>query len=484
MFRRIPTRSGDRDGRAQAAAWLGHADGAGPGRRPTAQGPVAIWIGSPSTLAALGLRGGSEVTLEGLAVAIEDRNLADGRADHAMLAFDWRPPASLAELRGTRPGPSVIDQALLAGAEETLEELRRSTPLVQRRLPDGAIVTEPARGVAAGAIVRQTTAGIDQPQLSVHMLVVGVEDAGGRVVPARGDLQLSHDVASEVDAAGAYTLAWELTKQGYSVDGSSTRDELFTVGDRTAGVERSSTRAQLLRAWEDALVVRGRDNLPASYGVLDETEYAERMNRVHELEMALFEPPDIEGGEALGEDRVTAPTGAERVALSTLDPFDELDVIGPQRRRDYLARMQPLAEWLEEMPDDWVAARHAELGPPSAHLDLRAARLTRLIESRVEVAEEELREAHQGGTSFDVRGLERKLAGLRQQAQQLSDEGLHLDGCIDADVLVRSAAYSKEYAIRREYARQLDRSRPDAPEVQRDLPGDIEQQLPIGREPV
>jgi len=491
---RIELPSDREDATAQAAVWLGEID--------FAQPPVAAWIGSQSTLEALDLHGEHEVTPGRLASAIEG-------AGTGMLALEWLAPKLGSALRGWR-GPdqqAAIDQALLAGAQASVEELRRTTPLVERRSSDGALAVEPARGVAAVAIVRRTPVPLDLPRVSVQMLILHVEDENGKVVTAAADSQLGRDAAHDVDAAGGYTLAWELAKLGHSVD----RDrggELFSVGSPWAGAEsteaelplseigdlegepgpgeRSSidragrgavdqytalVRERLLGAWEDFLILQGRagDRVPH---VREESELADQIGRVRDLEMALLELGDVPESEAVRE-AVTSPLGPERLVLAPPDPFDEVGVLGEQRKQTYRARMQPLAEWLREMPDDWVATRHAELGPPAAHVDRRAARLTGLIESRREAVEQQLREARETGASFDVHGLERTLADVRRQEQDLQAAGAHLDWTLDSDMLIRSAAYSAEHGIRQEFARQLNRD-----DIHSELSGEPREQLP------
>lgn len=303
------------------------------------------------------------------------------------------PPRSVSQLRAASEpeARAHLDRVLLTGAEETVDELRRSTPLLERRLPDGAVVHEPAHGVAALAIVKW-------------------------IVTPQTPSKIGRDVDHGAYAAGQWTLAWDFPswlhsdRTGQPI-GSRLGDWVRDFGVPMLpewAVEAAldlrnrigTAQGRLWRAQEDALVLQGREgDIPvgqlSDLNLQDEIDHRTRELNALVAERArmaevLRECPGRSGDSAslsAGADLTQPNLSSEasqrapesshlgRGALSVPDPFDEIDVIGDQRRQLFSTRMEPLARWLEGMPSDWVATRHAQLGLPEAHVDRKAARL-------------------------------------------------------------------------------------------------------------
>ena len=142
-------------------------------------------------------------------------------------------------------------------------------------------------------------------------------------------------------------------------------------------------------------------------------------------------------------------------------------------------RANPTARGVAEGHADRVGSRSdtGRWGLRAPTWIARPPACTRLIESRREVAEQELGAARETGSSFDARGLEKKVHELRQQEQQLRDDRLHLDQHLEPHQLVRAAAYTREHAIRREIEldQHADRPMTNPPARGEDLRQAIEQ---------
>lgn len=381
-------------------------------------------------------------------------------------------------------------------------------PLIEREGSDGTVVHELAQEAGGVAVIGR---GANQA-LRIETLVLGVEDSHGRVLAPRSPSGVDADLRAGAYEAGQWRLAWELGQLGHSVDRSNREGELFEVHvpAREEREDSFSRHRQLMQtplpevelqpptveasveldgqidllqtqvwtAEQGALMLEARAAEPdASEGLA--LAVAARRRHLDKLSTslnALIEQRADTFGEPLQTTDEVIPE-LDRDEVSVPDPFDHVDVVGERRRALYTARMEYLTAWIADKPASWIEAQRQALGSPGHHLDRQAARLTRLIESRIEKAVQDLQGARTTDSPLDARGLERKLADLREQVSHLREEGLHLDDVTNADDLVAAAAYQREGLIREalrealaaEQQAELDRPEPEvqqAPEPQ------------------
>jgi conjugative relaxase-like TrwC/TraI family protein len=289
---------------ARGDSWMSP-DSARPGLPQRAN---AMWIGSSSALAALGLTRGDEVTVQDLTAALRGqragkqvRNLGvtsrlvkDEHGD-VRLDADGKPlrekglglvnldltfsiaPKSLSAL-WSQAGPeqrAQIERAMLIAANAALEHIAQTKPVVRRRV--GAVRTsEPALGMAAAAILHVTArraAGekVPSPQLHVHGVLVGVERFDGTFAAADSWALFKRDAALEGGAVGRAVLADELVKLGYDIEsGTGRRGRFFEVRGVPRGlVDRMSGRAkEVQRATREIELARGEKLRGAALAVV------------------------------------------------------------------------------------------------------------------------------------------------------------------------------------------------------------------------
>jgi hypothetical protein len=138
-----------------------------------------------------------------------------------------------------------------------------------------------------------------------------------------------------------------------------------------------------------------------------------------------------------------------RQDVSVRDALDDLELIGTRRVELLAERTAPLAEWLKGQPDEWVAARHAELGDPLTGLDRSAAR--RIV--RNEAAQQAARRDRDLAEAWPAQAekYRHRLDALTQEGDRLREEVFDLDAWMTRDDrVVRALAYKNEHAVRRE----------------------------------
>jgi len=231
-----------------------------PQRLDAPDAPMArpsAYLGSPGALGALGLHRRDLVTTRGLAFAMQGRSawdgeqirrpgaiapevaeLAGGEGDggrsrpavlNALTSYDLtlETPLETADAwsRGDPARRAEIEAAMLASADTLLEEIRQTANLVPRRRSDGTVGVEPARGLAASAIVEglpelTMDEQVLRAQLRVHVLLLGVERADGALVtPVGRYLQEAEPAAAKVALEGLARAT-----RGLSATPSAARD--------------------------------------------------------------------------------------------------------------------------------------------------------------------------------------------------------------------------------------------------------------------
>lgn len=166
---------------------------------------------------------------------------------------------------------------------------------------------------------------------------------------------------------------------------------------------------------------------------------------------------------------VAAAHRVQRNAVSPPSALESLrDVIGERRVDVLAASAKPLAEWLgDNMPDDWIRARHAQLGVPVDSLDRDAARETLRLERALEAALNTRTEARGEAIAFATVDPERAAVAQRtaDKAQasveevmagidHLYSERRHLDLLMVGDDLHLTRAVA--YADARERCRHVE----------------------------
>lgn len=239
--------------------------------------PSAMWLGSQEALSRLGLVRGGEVSGDGLASVLQGRHAADGsqvrrpgsvvavRGGERLLDEEGLPyrelvvnsfdvtfsvPKSVSVLWSQADAVlrAEIERAVLAGADAAVGHV-----VGTRLVIGGKEAGSGFAGAAALHVVARTARGevVPAPQLHVHVELVGVTDAGGRLRTPHAAALYKNSAMREGGAVGRAVLARELVGLGFGVRmGTGRGERYFEVDGVPAGLcERLSGRTRDVKAW-------------------------------------------------------------------------------------------------------------------------------------------------------------------------------------------------------------------------------------------
>ncbi|HMJ02493.1 MAG TPA: MobF family relaxase [Conexibacter sp.] len=281
-------------------------DGGGDGAPARAN---VMWLGSDGALAAFGVARGAEVTREHLEIAVQGQHVESGsqvrkpgRIKRAVAGADGGPRSDrlgnpvvdvvdgVANLDMTFSAPksvsvvwsqaeqeqrAEIEQAIVVAANAAFEHMTMTKGVVRPRV-NGERGFAPAHGMAVAAALHATARrAADEPapapQLHVHGLLIGVEDAAGALRAPDPWAMFKHDAALEGGAVGRAMLAHELVGLGYAVEPDTGRRARFFElrGVPAELVEAMSGRArEVERGAREAEARRGQPLIGGAIGMM------------------------------------------------------------------------------------------------------------------------------------------------------------------------------------------------------------------------
>jgi conjugative relaxase-like TrwC/TraI family protein len=229
----------------------------------------SLWLGADSALAQFGVCRGDAIERDDLILVLQGQHVRTGeqlrrpgsfkreaRDEHgqALVDDDGRSvvervtgvahvemtlsvPKSVSVLWAMADPPDrrMIEDALIAAAERTVQYMAANKAVVHRRGKDGVRVREPAAGAAVASSLHVTArrARGDRapaPQLHVHNLVVGVIRTDGRLVAADSWEWFRRDAALEGGALFRAQVADALAEAGWTIrSGTGDRGRYFEV---------------------------------------------------------------------------------------------------------------------------------------------------------------------------------------------------------------------------------------------------------------
>jgi hypothetical protein len=207
-----------------------------------------MWVGSAEALAGLGLRSGSEATVEELAAAVAGRPAVSGasaRADGEAFDLTFVAPASVswvwaqadADLR------EDLERAVMQAAYSSLQHLTGTRPVI------GNIA--PAHGLAAALALhavgqRPPWSKAPLPLLHVHGYLVGVLDESGILRGPDSQALQEQSMTRECGALGRMRLAQSLGDLGFEINAQAGPDgrsfEIAGVPEGLLALARSADK--------------------------------------------------------------------------------------------------------------------------------------------------------------------------------------------------------------------------------------------------
>jgi conjugative relaxase-like TrwC/TraI family protein len=214
--------------------------------------PIALWLGSPSTLARLGVGRGLHVGRDGLVLALQGCNAVTGERvrveglihrdavdDRGRPVYDEDGKRRKVRVRGTKSvdltfsapksvsvvwsqaSPEVraaIEAAMIAAADAMLANMTEAKPVVAHHR-----MLHCARGFAAAAalhVMARAARGnpVPSPQLHVHGIVLGVERGDGFFASPELSGMFKHGAPLEGGAVARAKLAEILVDMGFEID--------------------------------------------------------------------------------------------------------------------------------------------------------------------------------------------------------------------------------------------------------------------------
>ena len=418
--------------------------------RRSERGSSSLWLGADAALAQFGVRRGQAIERDDLIAALQGQHVHSGeqlrrpgalkreaRDEHGQVLLDddgrrvIERVTGVAHIEMTMSVPKsvsvlwamadqddryIIEQALLAAAERTVQYMARNKAVVHRRGKDGVRVREPAAGAAIASSLHVTArrARGDRapaPQLHVHNLVVGVVRTDGRLVAADSWEWFRHDAALEGGALFRAQVADALINAGWAIrSGTGDRGRYFEVQGVPAGLcevmsprsrEVAEARAEIerelgIRLQGGALAVLAKETRQAKDHDLD----PDRLRQVWD---------------ALGQEHGFGPGSGSRVRHQER----QVEELEPRMRE---AREVVLARLREQGPTVSVARARALVFEAAAGR-LSAEEAARLL-ARMECAKGGELLALEGGrvTSREIRQLEQHVMDVAVSAAGKRDE--------------------------------------------------------------
>ena len=434
--------------------------------RRSERGSSSLWLGADAALAQFGVRRGEAIERDDLIAALQGQHVHSGeelrrpgalkreaRDEHGQTLLDddgrrvIERVTGVAHIEMTMSVPKsvsvlwamadqadrhLIEQALLAAAERTVQYMARNKAVVHRRGKDGMRVREPAAGAAVASSLHVTARRsrgdrAPAPQLHVHNLVVGVVRTDGRLAAADSWEWFRHDAALEGGALFRAQVADALVKAGWAVrSGTGDRGRYFEVQGVPAGLcevmsprsrEVAEARAEIerelgIRLRGGALAVLAKETRQAKDRDLD----PDRLRQVWD---------------ALGQEHGFGPGSGSRLRHEE----GQVEELEPRMRE---AREVVLAQLREQGPTISVARARALVFEAAAGR-LSAEEAARLL-ARMECAKGGELLALEGGrvTSREIRQLEQHVMVVAVSAAGKRD-GVAAIGRAERDLGLQAA---------------------------------------------
>jgi conjugative relaxase-like TrwC/TraI family protein len=222
------------------------------------------WVGSPDTLARLGIEGRTVDGPEFIALMegrhphtgawLRPEGAGGGRGGGIDLTFSAPKSVSVMWALGAQERRSEIEAAHVAAVDSAMAYLTQTVASVRRRY-EGAVVEEQATDLVAAEYRHSTARGVlagdaPDPQLHSHVVITSAIRQDGRLVAVA-----SRPIFRAVREVGAYyrsALAQELSQRGFAIEpGLGKEGRYFEV----AGVPRSMIDAFSSRSREVARAI-------------------------------------------------------------------------------------------------------------------------------------------------------------------------------------------------------------------------------------
>jgi conjugative relaxase-like TrwC/TraI family protein len=241
-----------------------------PGGEP-AQAP-GRWLGSPDTLAQLGIEGevvdGSDFVAlmegrhPGTGRWLRPEGAGGGRGGGIDVTFSAPKSVSTVWALGSAPQREAVEAAHAAAVEQAVAYMTEVVPTVRRRY-GGQVVEEPAQDLVAAEYRHTTARGVmdgdaPDPQLHSHVVITSAVREDGRLVAVAS--RPIFRSAREVGAFYRSALAHQLAERGYAIDAGTGKDGRYF---EIAGVPRGLIDEFSARSRE---VAHAAERFRAKYG--------------------------------------------------------------------------------------------------------------------------------------------------------------------------------------------------------------------------
>jgi conjugative relaxase-like TrwC/TraI family protein len=243
------------------------------------------WLGSPATLAQLGIEGkavdGSDFVAlmegrhPGTGRWLRPEGAGGGRGGGIDVTFSAPKSVSTVWALGSEAQREAVEAAHAAAVEEAMAYMTEVVPTVRRRY-GGQVVEEPARDLVAAEYRHTTARGVldgdaPDPQLHSHVVITSAVREDGRLVAVAS--RPIFRSAREVGAFYRSALAHQLAERGYEIDAGTGKDGRYF---EIAGVPRGLIDEFSARSRE---VAHAAERFRAKYGRAPERGELRRVKR-------------------------------------------------------------------------------------------------------------------------------------------------------------------------------------------------------------